>query len=253
VRTKVVVPIVAAVVVAVAAFAAFRFFSGDESLDVSTEGALGGATTTLSTGAATSAPGTTGAGDGTAPATTAASAAGIDGTWTVQPGDGVFAGYEVEELFAGDTIKKTAVGRSPAVTGTLTAAGTTISAVSITVDTTQLASDSGRRDGVLRSRGLQTEQFPTASFVLTQPIELGTLPPEGTEIDVRATGELTLKGVTKPVTLDLKAQRSGERIAVAGGTEIALADFGIEPPSIPNVVTVDDRGQLKFQLLFARD
>ena len=40
----------------------------------------------------------------------------------MQQGDEVFAGYRVTEQFAGETIEKTAVGRSRAVTGTVVVA-----------------------------------------------------------------------------------------------------------------------------------
>jgi len=37
----------------------------------------------------------------------------LDGTWNVEQGEDVFVGYRVQELFAGDTIKKTAAGWLP--------------------------------------------------------------------------------------------------------------------------------------------
>ena len=40
-----------------------------------------------------------------------------------------FVGYRIEELFGGETIKKTAVGRTPDVTGSMTVDGSTISDV----------------------------------------------------------------------------------------------------------------------------
>ncbi len=49
--------------------------------------------------------------------------ASADGTWKVAPADNVFVGYRVQEVFAGETIKKTAAGRTPAVEGTLTVSG----------------------------------------------------------------------------------------------------------------------------------
>ena len=52
--------------------------------------------------------------------------ASADGTWKVAPADNVFVGYRVQEVFAGETIKKTAAGRTPAVTGTLTISGSTV-------------------------------------------------------------------------------------------------------------------------------
>src|SRR6478735_6735914 len=102
----------------------------------------------------------------TTPSTTSGAGA-ADGTWKVQPGDDVFAGYRIKEQFAGDTIEKTAVGRSPAVTGTMTVSGTQFPAATFDADLTELTSDSGRRDRSQQGGGLQIGQFPTASFTLT--------------------------------------------------------------------------------------
>ena len=41
---------------------------------------------------------------------------------------------------------------------------------------TTLQSDESRRDERLRTDGLQTDQFPTATFTLTKPIEVGSVP-----------------------------------------------------------------------------
>ena len=48
-----------------------------------------------------------------------------DGSWEVRPGtvEEGFVGYRIEELFGGETIKKTAVGRTPDVTGSMTVDG----------------------------------------------------------------------------------------------------------------------------------
>ena len=80
----------------------------------------------------------------------------------MQPGDGVFVGYRVQELFGGATIKVTAVGRTPAVEGTMTVCGSQVTAADITADVTQLKSDKAHRDGQIKTRGLETNTFPTA-------------------------------------------------------------------------------------------
>ena len=187
--------------------------------------------------------------------TTAAPAgASPAGTWTVQQGDEVFAGYRVTEQFAGETIEKTAVGRSRAVTGTVVVTaegqGTTISDASVEVDMTQLTSDSDRRDNRLRGDGLETDEFPTATFELTQPIELAAAPELGVPFDVQATGNLTLHGVTKEVTIPLSVRWSGEFIDVAGQLPIVLADFQIDPPNVGGFVSVAEDGILELQLSF---
>ena len=190
-------------------------------------------------------------GDSAPAGSTPDSAISPDGTWTVVAGEEVFAGYRIQELFGGETVKKTAVGRTPAVTGTMEIVDGTVTSVQITADLTSLTSDSERRDATQRTQGLQTDQFPEARFVLTEPISLGQAPPPGAPITVSATGELTLHGVTRPVTLELQASWTGTVVDVAGGALITLAEFGIEPPRTP-FVSVDDVGEFEVQLSFER-
>jgi polyisoprenoid-binding protein YceI len=175
-----------------------------------------------------------------------------DGTWMVQPGPDVFAGYRILELLAGETIKKTAAGRSPAVTGTLTVDGSTVSAAKIDVDVTQLKSDASQRDNRIRTDGLETDTFRTASFELTAPVALGAAPVAGAEVAAQAVGNLTLHGVTRPATFALNARWNGDTIDVAGSTPVVLADYQISAPSVGGFVSVDDHGTVELQLTFVR-
>ena len=93
-----------------------------------------------------------------------------DGTWTIDPSigsfddfSGSFVGYRVQEELAsiGGNV---AVGRTPDVSGQLTLEGTTLTTVDVTADLTTLESDDERRDGQLGRQGIQTDQFPTATF-----------------------------------------------------------------------------------------
>ena len=81
--------------------------------------------------------------------------------------------------------------------------GTAVTAVNVEVDTTKLKSSSRLRDGRIKTLGLETVKFPKASFTLTNPVAVpGSLTP-GVATTFDATGELTLHGVTKPVTFRL--------------------------------------------------
>jgi polyisoprenoid-binding protein YceI len=204
--------------------------------------------------AASSSPGaSSAAGSSSAPQT-----GGIDGTWTVDTSIGSFSdfsssfvGYRVQEELA--TIGgNTAVGRTPNVSGTMTIAGTQVTEATIEADLTTLESDDDRRDGQLRQRGIQTNQFPTATFKLTSPIELGSVPTDGQEVSVTADGQFSLHGVTKDVQIPLKAKLSGDVIAVTGSLPITFADYGVEAPSSFVVVSIDDHGTMELQLFFAR-
>jgi polyisoprenoid-binding protein YceI len=173
-----------------------------------------------------------------------------DGEWTVQADDTVFVGYRVDELFAGETVTKTATGRTPGVEGTMTVDGQTVTAVDLTADVTQLASDQERRDSALATRGLETQRFPTAEFRLTSPVELPAEPAVDEPVETTVTGDLTLHGVTEPVEVELEARWSGPTISVAGSAPITFADYDIQPIEIPGFVSTAADGTMELQLLF---
>jgi polyisoprenoid-binding protein YceI len=193
-------------------------------------------------------------GSGSLPTTPAS----FDGTWKVDTSIGLFSdstssfvGYRVQEQLA-NIGANTAVGRTPDVSGTLTLQGTTVTAVEATANLATLKSNDDRRDGQLHRQALETDQFPTATFKLTQPIDLGAAPAEGQAVSATATGDLTLHGETKSVQIPLKAKRAGGVIAVTGSLEITFADFGIAKPTSFLVLSVQDHGTLELQLFFTR-
>lgn len=182
----------------------------------------------------------------------------LDGAWTVDTaigdvaaGTASFVGYRVQEELA-NIGAKTAVGRTPAVDGSLTIEGTTVSDVSIVADLTALASDSDRRDGALRDQAIETGRFPDATFELTAPIELDAVPAEGKPITLEAVGTLTLHGVTRPVTIDLQAQLTEGVIVVTGQLPITFADYDVATPSSFAVLSVEDQGIMELQLFFTK-
>ena len=125
----------------------------------------------------------------------------VDGTWQVAPSSTV--GYRVQEILFGQS--NTAVGRTTAVTGRMTIAGTQVSGVTVTVDLTQVRSDASQRDGQFQGRIMDTAEHPTATFTLTSPITLASIPPVGTPLTVHGPGTLSLRGTTRPVTVTLSA------------------------------------------------
>ena len=183
---------------------------------------------------------------------------GASGTWKVDTSIGTFSdftdswvGYRVQEQLA-SIGGNTAVGRTPDVSGSLTVDGTKVTAVEIQADLTSLKSDDDRRDGQLARQGIQTGSFPTASFKLTSPIDLGSVPADGQVVSVTAAGDLTLHGQTKSVQLPLKATLSGNTIAVSGSVDIAFADYGIEKPNSFMVLSIADTGTIELHLLFTK-
>jgi polyisoprenoid-binding protein YceI len=114
-----------------------------------------------------------------------------------------------------------------------------------------VTSDESRRDNQFNGRIMSTSTYPTSTFVLTKAIDLGTVPADGTQVGVTATGKLTLRGVTKTVTIDLTAQRSGTTIKIVGSVPIVFAEWSIPNPSA-GPATTGDSGELEFLLVLAR-
>ena len=199
-----------------------------------------------------------GSGPAAGGSSSAAGAGGIDGTWKVDTSigsfsdfSGSFVGYRVQEQLA--TIgANTAVGRTPNVSGSMTISGSNVTAATITADLTSLQSNDQRRDGQLGRQGLQTDTYPTATFTLTAPIALGSVPVDGQTISATASGTLSLHGQTRTVQVPLKARRSGSVIEVTGSLPIVFSDYGIEKPQSFAVLTIADQGTMELQLFFAR-
>ncbi len=182
----------------------------------------------------------------------------FEGKWTVdsqtgslEEGTSSFAGYRVQEELAGFGTN-TAVGRTQDVSGEMTIEGTSITDVSAEVDMTTLRSDRDMRDNTLRSRGLATGTYPTATFELSEPIVIGSTPESGQTINKTATGDLTIHGVTKKVEIPIQAKWMGSAIEIAASYEVALSDYNIEKPVVGRVRSIADTGKLELHLLFTK-
>lgn len=184
---------------------------------------------------------------------------GIDGSWTVdtsvgefsfEDSTGTFVGFRVkEELQAVGEIE--AVGRTPGVSGTITIEGDQVTATQIEADMAAITTNDSRRDNRVRG-ALEVDDFPTATFVLTEPIDLGPGVAGGAPVSVTATGDLTVHGVTQSVTFDVDAQLVDQTIVIVGSTELTFSDFGVTVPSAPIVLSAEDSGVVELQLFLER-
>jgi polyisoprenoid-binding protein YceI len=190
------------------------------------------------------------------PAATAAAGTGdLAGTWTVTTG--TEAGYRVRERLAQLDAESDAIGRTTDVTGSIDLAAdgatTTLKGATIEVNTTTITSDEGRRDNRLRSEGLETDRFPTATFTLTQPVEIPAAALAGTASDLTLVGDLTLHGVTKAVEIPAQAKLADGTVQVLGSVSFPLADFEIVAPNVGGfIISIADEGALEFVAVFAK-
>jgi len=204
-------------------------------------------TTTGAVGAADNAAGSSTTSASSSNATTT----NLDGAWKVTNASQV--GYRVTEDLVGGLANNVAVGRTNAVTGTVTVAGTKVTATEVSADLTKLTSDSSRRDSQVQDRILSTRSFPTATFKLSSPIDLTAIPAVASENKAKATGDLTIHGVTKRVTIDVTYQLvSATEIRILGTVPIVWADYKIPSPTFAGVADVRDNGAMEFLIVATR-
>lgn len=174
--------------------------------------------------------------------------ADLVGAWSVA--DGSEAGYRVDEVLNGTDV--TVTGRTDKVTGSFTIGdtGLTLDAADLTVDVASIATDSGNRDEYFRTEALRTDEFPTATFVLTDPVTLDSAPAAGDVVQTKATGDLTIAGKTQSVTATIELKSDGKTAEIAGSIPITFSDFGVEAPNL-GFVSVEDSGAVEFQLTAA--
>ncbi len=183
------------------------------------------------------------------PSTPAAAPAGpLEGTWQVAGGS--TAGYRIQQtvLFASNDV----VQRTGHVTGELTVAGERVTAASVRIDLTTIASDNGTKTPQL-AIGLDTAHHPEATVALTGPVALDPAVASGGTVTTTAAGELTLRGETHPVTITLTARRDGDRLQAAGSMPVAFADWHVpEPTGYGPFGSLANHGTAEFLLILER-
>ncbi len=189
----------------------------------------------------------------TQPGSTASpSASGTSGVvrFVVQK-EGSSAKYVVREKLAALQFPTNAVGETTDVSGEfyLTTQGLAPAPESrFQVDLRTLRSDESRRDAFIRQSTLRTGQFPMAEFVIESLAGFPASYSEGTEVTVTVAGRLTVRGVTKPVTWQVKARKAGETLTAVADTEFKMTDFGIDPPNV-SVAKAEDGVHLQMVIV----
>lgn len=123
----------------------------------------------------------------------------------------------------------------------------------ITVDLVSLRTNQPARDEIIRTRWLESRQFPKATLLIQPQIIQFLGDPvyqDGKQMSFALPAELTIRETTRKIALVAKATVSEDRGVVIGSAEapLKLTDFGIEPPSLANLVTVEDNFVLSVSL-----
>ncbi|MEH0473039.1 YceI family protein [Streptomyces hayashii] len=143
-------------------------------------------------------------------------------------------------------------GRFTDFTGSLHLDGADPSRSTASIDVTMESIDTGSadRDGHLKSADFfKTEEFPLMTFRSTSAEALGG-------DDYRISGELSILGVTKPLTIDLEFNGSAkdpfgnERVGFEGKAEILRSDWGLTWNAALETggVLISDKIKLNFDI-----
>ena len=93
---------------------------------------------------------------------------------------------------------------------------------------------------------LDAGRFPTIRFVSTSVVAAGAAGPNGGDLVLR--GALTLHGVTRPLTVRVHLDVTGQTLEATGATTLKQTDFGITPISKAGVVKVKDELTLSWRI-----
>jgi hypothetical protein len=116
--------------------------------------------------------------------------------------------------------------------------------------TTLKSKESGLDDNAYKA--LKAKENPEIKFVLKNE----TLAPggdDGTSL-MKADGELTVAGVTVPVTLNAETTVAGGQIRLKGVQKLKMSDYKVTPPSISLLVTsitCSDEIEIHYDVVFA--
>lgn len=168
--------------------------------------------------------------------------------------DGNAARYRVRERLVEHDFPNDAVGETKSLTGAISfdKSGKVIRDVSkFTVDAGTFVSDQSRRDGYVRRHLLEADTYPTITLVPTdvKGVKL-PLPSSGTA-PLEMTGDLTVRGVTRPTLWRGTARFQNGAVAGSLTTSFTFDEMQIEQPEVPVLLSVADTIKLEidFKLL----
>lgn len=183
-------------------------------------------------------------------------AGGTGGIRLTMVPEGSEARFRVREQLVGRPLPGDAVGSTRAVSGgmLLSPTGAIVPEQSkIEIDVRSLRSDESRRDNFIHRNVLESQQFPSATFI---PKEARGAPfplPTTGEASFQLLGDLTAHGVTRPVSWDVTAQFAEQEISGSASTTFMFRDYNMEPPRIGPVLSVEDGGKLEIDFRVSRE
>jgi polyisoprenoid-binding protein YceI len=100
-------------------------------------------------------------------------------------------------------------------------------------------------EAMLGEQVLDVKKYPSITFESTAVSGRGS----ASSLDLQITGNLTIRGTTKPVRSIASAKIEGDTLTATGKFAIKQTDFGIKPISVGGVVKVKDELAINFTIV----
>jgi polyisoprenoid-binding protein YceI len=171
----------------------------------------------------------------------------LGGRWDV--GAGSVAGFRVQQSALG--FSNYVGGQTRSVSGTIVITGTTVTAASFRINLTTIEVSGKKQPQLAASLG--TRDHPVASFTLREPVPLGQRFAAGYTVTATASGQLTMNGSSRPVTVTLVARRAGQQLQTAGSIPVTFSRWDIAQPAGAGLLGgLASHGAAEFLLLLSR-
>ena len=169
--------------------------------------------------------------------------------------DGTEARYRVREQLMGHDFPNDAVGETKSLSGAIAfdANGKVMRDESkFTVDASTFVSDQNRRDGYVRGRLLEAQDYPTITFVPTEVRGVKLPIPKSGSAQIQMLGDLTVHGVTRPTTWSGTVQFNNSGLTGSASTAFTFADIQLDQPRVPVLLSVADTIKLEIDFNLVR-
>jgi polyisoprenoid-binding protein YceI len=102
------------------------------------------------------------------------------------------------------------------------------------------------QEAMLGPKVLEVTRFPAISF---QSTRVAGKPVGSGVYELELQGQLTVRGVARPLTLPLQVELAEDRLVARGSTSLRQSDFGIKPISVAGVVKVKDELAIDYEIV----
>jgi polyisoprenoid-binding protein YceI len=100
--------------------------------------------------------------------------------------------------------------------------------------------------------GLESNRYPTATFVLSAPVVRSKSAATGHVTRASVTGVFNIHGTSKRETLPVEFTLAGSALEAAGSLTFAWSEFGMTDPSVGGFVNVTGKATMEFDLRLQR-